>query len=143
VSPLARVEATLHPWTSYVVVPLFALANAGVALGVGALRIPAGGRVAAAIMVARVVGKPLGIAIASAFAIRVGLARLPGGTTRAQLLGVAVAAGIPFTVSIYVAELSLPPELVDAAKLGILAAAALAGGVGLVILRRWGARDDW
>lgn len=140
VSPLARVEAALHPWTSFVVVPLFALANAGVSLSVHALSQAATSSVAAGIVAGRVVGKPLGIALACALAVRFGLARLPTGASWRHLVGVAAVAGVPFTVSIFIAELALPPELLDAAKVAIVAAGVLAAGVGFAVLRwRWGA----
>jgi NhaA family Na+:H+ antiporter len=135
VSPLARVEATLLPWTSYVVVPIFALANAGVALSASALEVPGGGRLTVAIVVARVIGKPLGIVLGCLLAVRAGLAIRPAGTTWLQLVGVGACAGIPFTVAIFVAELALPPGLLPAATLGIFAAALVAGVTGFLLLR--------
>ncbi|MGH2634880.1 MAG: Na+/H+ antiporter NhaA [Actinomycetota bacterium] len=135
VSPLARVEATLHPWTSLVVVPLFALANAGVALGADALDGGVERRLALAIVLARVIGKPVGIALATAAAVRSGLARRPSGSTWRQVVGVAVAAGAPFTVALFVADLALPPRLLAAAKLGVLVAAVVSGVAGFVLLR--------
>jgi NhaA family Na+:H+ antiporter len=136
VSPLARMESLLHPWASYVVVPLFALSNAGVPLIGHALAAGATSRVAVAIVAARVLGKTLGIWIASGLAVRIGLARLPRGVSWRHVVGVAAAAGIPFTVSLFVAELSIRPGTVlDSAKLGILAAALIAGLVGFLLLR--------
>jgi NhaA family Na+:H+ antiporter len=135
VSPLARVEAALHPWTSYVVVPLFALANAGVALGVDVLGGRSGQRLALAVVVARVVGKPLGIVLACAAAVRAGVARRPAGATWRQLAGVGAAAGVPFTVSLFIADLALPPGLLAPARVGVLLAAALAGVLAFAILR--------
>jgi NhaA family Na+:H+ antiporter len=140
VSPLARAEAALHPWTSYAVVPLFALANAGLTFGGGALDGRPGQRVAIAIVLARVVGKPLGIALACAAAIGLGLARRPEGTSPRQLVGVGFAAGVPFTVSLFVAELALPPELHDAARVGIFVSALLAAALGVAVLR--GSRES-
>ncbi len=142
VSPLARVEAALHPWTSYVVVPLFALANAGVVLSAAALDGAVERRVALGILVGRLVGKPLGIALACTLAIRIGAARHPPGG-RLPLFGLGMAAAVPFTVSLFIAELALPGRLLDAAKLGIFSAAVVAGIAGFVVLRaqrRSGAR---
>jgi Na+:H+ antiporter, NhaA family len=135
VSPLARVEAALHPWTSFVVAPLFALANAGVPLSTDALAAPGGRRVALAMVLARVIGKPLGISLFVAIAIRAGIARRPPGGSWLHLVGVAAAAGIPFTVSLFVADLALPSHLLDAAKLGIFASWLLAGALAFGMLR--------
>jgi NhaA family Na+:H+ antiporter len=137
VSPLARVEGALHPWTSYVVVPLFVLANAGIRIGGGSLAGPASRRVVLAIVLARVLGKPLGIAAACLIAVRMRLARLPEGVSWGRLLAVGAVAGVPFTVSMFIAELSLAgPDLVDAAKVGIALSALAAGALGFVLLRR-------
>ena len=135
VSPLARMESLLHPWASYVVVPLFALSNAGVPLTGHAIAAGATSRVAVAIVAARVLGKTLGISIASGLAVRIGLARLPRGVSWRHVVGVA-AAGIGFTVSLFVADLSISPGTVlDSAKLGILTAALIAGLFGFLLLR--------
>lgn len=139
VSPLTRLERTLHPWTSFVVLPLFALANAGVALsgtGVGdLLRDP----VALGVATGLVLGKPIGIVGAALLAVRVGRLRLPGGVGWLELVGVALLAGIGFTVSIFVAGLAFGEEsaATDTAKVGILAASAVAGvvGAGFLALR--------
>ena len=137
ISPVTRVEALLHPWTSYLVVPLFALANAGVSFTIGAFDPPGAGWVVTGIVLARTVGKVLGIVIACWIAVRVGAARLPGGVGWPHIVGVAAAAGVPFTVSLFIAEISLGEgALLPAAKLGILAGAAIAGIAGLVLLRR-------
>ncbi len=141
VSPLARVEAGLHPWTSFLVVPLFALANAGVSLSAQALSEAVRSPVGAGIVAGRVAGKTLGITIACALATRFGLSRLPPGVSWRHVLGVAAAAGIPFTVSIFIAELALPPGLLDVAKVAIVVAGAIAGVLGFAILRSARRRD--
>jgi Na+:H+ antiporter, NhaA family len=139
-SPLARLETVLHPWTGYVVVPLFALANAGIALGGGVIRAALTGPVGLGVILGRVVGKPLGITLASLLVVRLGAARLPKGVGWIQLAGVAALAGIGFTVAFLIAELTLPgPGLQDAAKLGVLAAGVLSGVIGASILA-WRAR---
>lgn len=135
VSPLARVEDALHPWTSFVVVPLFALANAGVSLADVDLGASGARRLVLAILIARVVGKPLGIALATALAARAGVVRRPAEATWLQVVGIGAAAGVPFTVSLFVADLSLGQGLIDAARVGVLGAAILAGSLGFVILR--------
>jgi NhaA family Na+:H+ antiporter len=137
ISPLTRVEELLHPWTSYLVAPLFALANAGVSFTIGAFDPPDAGWVVTGIVLARTVGKVLGIVIACWIAVRAGAARLPGGVGWPHIVGVAAAAGVPFTVSLFIAEISLGEgALLPAAKLGILLGAAFAGVAGLVLLRR-------
>jgi len=135
VSPLARVERLLLPWTSFVIVPLFALANAGVRLGGGKA-----GALTLGLLVARVVGKPLGITIAAFLAVRIGLARLPEGVGWGQVVGVGAVAGIPFTVSLFVAELAFTGAELAPAKVAILVAAAAAGLTGALILRLVGPR---
>ena len=136
VSPLARTEALLLPWTSYLVVPLFALANAGIALSGPALAEAATSHVAIGMVVARVVGKTVGISLACLLAVRLRIARLPVGTTWRHIVGVGMAAGVPFTVALLVAELGLPGgALLHEAKVGILVAALIAGALGLVMLR--------
>lgn len=135
VSPLARVEAALHPWTVFMIAPLFALANAGVRLTADALSTSGSGRVALAMVLARVVGKPLGISLAVAFAVKAGLVSRPPGGSWIYVIGAGAAAGIPFTVSLFIADLAMPAPLLQAAKLGVLAAWLLAGVVGYAILR--------
>jgi NhaA family Na+:H+ antiporter len=142
VSPLARAEALLLPWSSYVVVPIFALANAGVRLSGHAIAEAATGRLGLGILASRIVGKPLGITIAVLLALRWGLGRLPIGVDRGDVVVVGVVAGIPFTVSLFVAELALPPRLVEPATVAIMLAALATGLLGFVLLRRIGGRAE-
>ena len=136
VSPLARAEAALHPWTSYVVIPVFALANAGVALSADALRGSATSRVTLGVVLGLVVGKILGISLASALAVRTGLGRLPAGCGWREVIGVSAMAGIGFTVSLFITDLAFDaPATADLARIGIFAASVLAGAVGWAILR--------
>ncbi|MGH9155372.1 MAG: Na+/H+ antiporter NhaA [Acidimicrobiales bacterium] len=132
-----RLEQQLHPWTSFLVVPLFALANAGVAISVDSLDAPGTFDVAAGVMLGLVVGKIVGITGASWLAVRSGLGRLPEGSTWLMLGGVAAIAGIGFTVSLFVAELAYDSgPLRDAAKIGVLGASLVAAILGALILRR-------
>jgi NhaA family Na+:H+ antiporter len=136
VSPLARVEAALHPWTSYLIVPVFALANAGVELSANGLRDAATSRITLGIVVGLVVGKVLGITLASFLAVRTGLGRLPAGCTWRHMTGLSVVAGIGFTVSLFIADLAFGgTPLQDQAKVGILGASLLAGGLGFLVFR--------
>lgn len=140
VSPLARAEALLLPWSSYVVVPLFVLANAGVELSRGAVAEVATSRLGLGILTARVIGKPLGIMLACLLALRFGLATLPPGAGRRAFVALGAVAGIPFTVSLFVARIALPAPLIDPATVAIMLAALVAGLIGFLLLRRVGGR---
>jgi len=136
VSPLARVEHLLHPWTSNLIVPLFALANAGVALSAEALDDAVGSPVVWGIVLGLVVGKLVGISLASAAAVRLRVARLPEGAGWSHLVGASAVAGIGFTVSLFIADLAFGDTRLDElSKVGILAASILAGVLGWVLLR--------
>jgi NhaA family Na+:H+ antiporter len=134
-SPAESLIEMLHPWVAFGIMPLFALANAGVALSSGvvaAITDP----VAVGIMLGLVLGKPIGISLASAIAVRAGVAELPTGVTWAHVTGVSVLAGIGFTMSLFIAGLAYrSPALLDTAKLGVLGASICAGVAGYAILR--------
>ena len=135
-----HLENLLHPWTSYLIVPLFALANAGVEVSAESLRDAATAPVTLGVVVGLVVGKLVGVAGAIALVVRFGGGRLPEGITPRHVLGMAGIAGIGFTVSLFVAGLAFErPELADQAKIGVLVASVIAAGVGALILGRGGA----
>ena len=137
VSPLARMQQTLHPWTSFVIVPLFALANAGVYLRGDALDNAGSIRIAVGVAIGLVVGKIAGITLGALTATRLGLGRLPAGANWSQMIGVAAVGGVGFTVSLFIAGLAFPEgALLDAAKLGILVGSLVAGVVGSAVLVR-------
>jgi NhaA family Na+:H+ antiporter len=136
VSPLARAERRVHPWSSVVVLPLFALANAGVSLSPSLVASALSSRLAVGILVARVVGKPLGITLASAAALRTGIARVPSGLGLRHVAAVGAVAGVPFAVSLFVAGLALPASLVYEATVAVLFAAVVAGILGGLAVRR-------
>ncbi|WP_206056487.1 Na+/H+ antiporter NhaA [Nocardioides sp. GY 10113] len=131
-----RQQSRLHPVSSYVVLPIFALANAGVVLTGGALGDAVTSTAALAIGAGLVIGKPLGILAAAFLAIRFGLGRMPQGSNWGQLAGIGMVAGIGFTVSLFIAGLSFPdsPAITDEAKVGILIASLVAAVVGVVLL---------
>lgn len=134
VSVVERLQSTLHPVSAYVVLPVFALANAGVELGaIGKVFTEP---VGLGIILGLVVGKPLGIFVASVVAVRLGLGRLPEGTTWPMVLGLGAVGGIGFTVSIFIAGLSFPGSelLTEEAKIAILLASLFAAIVGVVLL---------
>ena len=130
VSPLAYLESALHPWSAFAIMPLFALANAGVPLSVEAFGEP----VALAAAAGLVLGKPAGILAFSWLAVRLGLADLPEGVGWGALAGGGALAGIGFTMSIFIAGLALDGATLDAAKAGVLAGSALSAALGVGLL---------
>jgi NhaA family Na+:H+ antiporter len=137
VSPLARVEHALLPWSSWVIVPIFALANAGIEVGgravVDAMRSP----VALGILLGLVLGKPIGVLLGSWSVVRSGAAGLPRGVGWGDLAGTGATAGIGFTVALFIAELAFSGDhqLLAEAKVGILVASGIAGVIGYSLLR--------
>jgi NhaA family Na+:H+ antiporter len=136
VAPVVRLEAALHPWVAFVIMPLFALANAGVNLGGVSLGDPAAKGILVGVVLGLVVGKPIGIIVACTLAVWVGLAARPRGVTFRGLVVVGVVAGIGFTMAIFVAGLAFPdPGMLGAAKLAVLVASAAAGVLALLVGR--------
>jgi NhaA family Na+:H+ antiporter len=132
-----RLQEFLHPYTSYLIVPVFALANAGVEVSGESLGDAASSPVTIGVIVGLVVGKLVGVAGAIALATRLGIGRLPVGVSSRHILGMAGIAGIGFTVSIFVAGLAFDaPGVTDEAKIGVLVASVIAAGVGSLILLR-------
>jgi NhaA family Na+:H+ antiporter len=132
---LVDLEDRLHPWSSFLVVPVFALANAGVVLDHASLEAAVTGTVAWGVVLGLVVGKPLGIMTASALAVRLQVGVLPAGVALRHLIGLSLIAGIGFTVSLFVADLAFAGELLGEAKVAILAASVLAAAGGSVLVR--------
>ncbi|HWO93992.1 MAG TPA: Na+/H+ antiporter NhaA [Dehalococcoidia bacterium] len=134
-SPLERLEHFLHPWSSFGIVPIFALANAGIELNADTISDALESEVMYGIVLGLVVGKTVGIFAASWLAVRSGMAELPAGVRWPQMLGVAMLAGVGFTVSLFITELAFTDaELVGDAKIGILGASAIAGAAGFAYL---------
>jgi len=136
VSPLSRMEHALAAWSSFVIIPIFALANAGIDFRgvnlVDALTSP----VSLGVGTGLVLGKMTGISAASFAAVRFGLAKLPLETTWRHVIGLAAVAGVGFTVSLFVTGLAFTdPSFADLAKVGILAGSLTAGVVGTMVLR--------
>jgi NhaA family Na+:H+ antiporter len=132
---LGLLEHRLHPLSAFLIVPLFALANAGVALDPDALAAPGAGRLAAAVAIGLLVGKILGVAGVTLVARRLHLGVLPAGVTTRYVWGLAALAGIGFTVSLFIADLAYDQAaLTDTAKIGILAGSVTAALLGAAIL---------
>ncbi len=134
VSPLQRLEDGLHPWVAFVVMPLFALANAGVSLSLSSLGEP----VAVAVAVALAAGKPLGILALCGLAIRLRVTTLPAGVTWGMLVGGACLAGIGFTMALFLNTLAFPPAVFAASeaagKIGTLAGSVVSAVLGAAVL---------
>jgi NhaA family Na+:H+ antiporter len=130
VSPLERLEHGLHPWMGFAIMPLFALANAGVAVSLSGVAHP----IAAAVAVGLVIGKPVGIVLVSWLVVRLGLAKLPHATSWPALLGAGCLGGIGFTMALFIASLSLAGSGLEAAKSGILVGSAMSLCIGLGLL---------
>ncbi|UCC73703.1 MAG: Na+/H+ antiporter NhaA [Gemmatimonadota bacterium] len=130
IPPVEFLETLLHPWVGFFVMPLFALANAGVPFQLSDLADP----VAQAVAAGLVIGKPVGIVGLSFIAIRTGLARLPEGVSWGVLTGGGFLAAIGFTMALFIAGLALQGEMLDAAKVGVLGASLVAAVIGMSVL---------
>jgi Na+/H+ antiporter NhaA len=135
ITPNERFLALYHPWTSYVIVPLFAFANAGIAIDGGLLERAAGSPVTLGILLGYVVGKPLGIVGVSLLVTRLSRRRLRPPVGWAALLGAGTIAGVGFTVSLLVATLAFDGARLEEAKVGILGAAAGASALTWLVFR--------
>ncbi len=138
ISPLDRLETLLHPWVAFGIMPLFALANAGVKVELSAVADP----VALAVAAGLVIGKPLGIVAFSWAAVTLGLAKLPDGVNWKVLFGAGCLAGIGFTMSLFIAGLALEGDLLAAGKIGTLLGSALSAVLGLGLLLYFLRRND-
>jgi NhaA family Na+:H+ antiporter len=135
-SPLQRLEHQLHYFVAFAVMPIFALANAGVALG-GEGGLNWTSRVIWGVALGLLVGKPLGITLFSWAAVKLGLAQLPQGINFVHITGVGFLAGIGFTMALFIGGLAFRGDELNYAKLGILSGSALAGVIGFTMLRMW------
>lgn len=134
-TPLQRLEHSLHPWVAFVIMPVFALANAGVAVHTG-LATALSHTVTFGVIAGLVIGKQLGIFLAAWLVIRSGLTTLPSEVTWRHIYGAGWLGGIGFTMSLFIAGLAFAgTELHPEAKVGIMAASILAGGGGWLILQ--------
>jgi Na+:H+ antiporter, NhaA family len=134
-SPAQRLERTLAPWSTYLILPIFALANAGVQINVEAasqLLSPVG----VGVILGLVIGKPVGISLFSWIALRTGLAEMPGDLHFRQVMSASILAGIGFTLSLFIANAAFGDSaLLASVKLSILVASILAGVIGILAFR--------
>ena len=136
VSVVEWLQHVLHPWTSFLIVPIFALANSGIHISLNGLRDAAGSAVTWGVFFGLLVGKPLGVVIATRAAVRSGISDSPEGSTTRQIVGVGMAAGIGFTVAIFITKLALTdPIQQENAKLAILLASVVAAGLAMLLLK--------
>lgn len=129
-SPVERLELALHPWVGFAIMPLFALANAGMPISGREFASP----VALAIFAGFVAGKPLGVLAFSWIAVRSGIAKRPPDLAWTLVAGGGLLAGIGFTMALFIANLAFSPELIGHAKLGIFAASLVSAAAGLLLL---------
>ncbi len=129
-SPVERIEMALHPWVGFVVMPLFAFANAGVVISMKDFSHP----VALAVAVSLFCGKPIGVFLVSWISVRLRIATLFPGLTWSLLAAGAILTGIGFTMSLFIAELAFAPLVLTSAKLGVFIASLLSGLFGIIAL---------
>jgi len=142
VSPAEHLEERLHPLTSFVILPVFALANAGVELRANMFDAPGATAVATGILLGLVLGKIAGILLGGWLAVRLGIASLPNGVRWAHISGMAALGGIGFTVSIFITDLAFDEgTIIDAGKAAVLAASILAAIIGAGVLSYVGPRS--
>ncbi len=135
ISPLQQYEYSLHPWVMYIIMPLFALVNAGVKIDAEAIS-GLSGSISIGVFLGLFIGKPIGIALFSWLSVKCKIAHLPRGAKWNQLIGVGFMAGIGFTMSIFIANLAFTDEsMISTAKLAILITSLIAGITGVLILR--------
>lgn len=136
-SPVERLEMLLHPWVGFVVMPLFALANAGISLSGTSFT----SSLTVAVFLGFVLGKPIGIFLFSWGAVKLRIAKLPEDLRWSMILGGGILAGIGFTMALFIANLAYSPEQLNAAKLGILLASVFSALVGFTLLRYFSTAD--
>ncbi|WP_332670744.1 Na+/H+ antiporter NhaA [Aromatoleum sp.] len=134
-SPVERLERALHPWVGFVIMPLFAISNAGLPLAFGDLN----ASVVVAVFVGFALGKPIGVFTFSWLAVRSGLAVRPLDLGWRLIAGGALLAGIGFTMALFIGNLAFGSELIDSAKLGIFLGSIFSAGAGLALLM-WSTR---
>ena len=141
--PTKRLIEILHPWTAFLIIPLFALTNIGVEINWSSLAQTLSGPVAAGIIFGRVVGKIVGITLFAWIAVKIGFARKPDSLSFAEIAGAGALAGMGLTVSLFLAELAISDQAVIAEiKLGLVAAALISAILGILLLRRFSKAQD-
>ena len=138
VSPVERLEHALHPWVAFAIMPIFALANAGIPLTLDEVVHP----VSIAVATGLVVGKPVGICLFVLLAVKSGWAKLPPGLTPGVVFGGAALCGVGFTMALFLASLGLQPPELEFAKMGVMVGSAISAILGMVMLAKFLPRAD-
>ncbi len=141
--PTKRLIEILHPWTAFLIIPLFALTNIGVEINWSSLAQTLSGPVAGGIIFGRVVGKIVGITLFAWLAVKIGFARKPDSVSFSEIAGAGALAGMGLTVSLFLAELAINDEAVIAEiKLGLVMAALISAILGILLLSRFSKAQD-
>ena len=141
--PMERLESMVHPWVSFVVLPVFALANAGIVFSSETLSAAGASTITLGVAIALLIGNPLGILGMTWLAVRLRIGQLPSAVTWRHVLGTGFLAGIGFTVAIFISGIAFDdPALVDQAKMGIFGASVIAGAIGYLFLRLAGTKSS-
>lgn len=136
-TPLQKLESQMHPWVSFLIMPLFALANAGVVLEADTLGNMFSSPITMGVLFGLTAGKFLGVVLFCWLMIKSGMSSLPEGTSWGQLMGIGCLAGVGFTMSLFVTTLAFePPEFRADAKVGIFAASLISGVAGYIVLKK-------
>jgi NhaA family Na+:H+ antiporter len=141
--PTSRLIAILHPWTAFLIIPIFALTNIGVSVEWSSLGQILSNPVAGGIVVGRVIGKIVGITFFAWLAVKIGFARKPVSLTFAEIAGAGALAGMGLTVSLFLAELAITDQAVIAEiKIGLVVAALVSATFGILLLRKFSTAED-
>ena len=141
--PTKRLIEILHPWTAFLIIPLFALTNIGVAINWSSLAETLSSPIAGGIVLGRVIGKIVGITLFAWIAVKIGFARKPDSLSFAEIAGAGALAGMGLTVSLFLAELAITDQAVIAdIKLGLVVAALVSAILGILLLRRFSKAQD-
>lgn len=136
--PLDRLIDWIHPWSSYLVIPVFALANIGVTVDLSSLQTLITSPISLGIIIGRVAGKFIGITFFVWLAVRIGIAKMPGAVSMKEIAGVAALGGMGLTVSLFIADLALTnPAQLSQVKTGLIISAIISALLGLGILRKF------
>lgn len=133
----------IHPWTTYLIIPLFALANIGITLDFGSLSSLLSSPITYGIIIGRVIGKFIGITLFAWLAVKLGIAKLPESLSFKEIAGAGALAGMGLTVSLFIADLAFPQgAALDEVKLGLILAAIISAVFGLILLRKFSKKQD-
>jgi NhaA family Na+:H+ antiporter len=141
--PTSRLITILHPWTAFLIIPIFALTNIGVAIEWSSLTQTLSSPVAGGIIIGRVIGKIVGITLFAWIAVKIGFARKPDSLSFAEIAGAGALAGMGLTVSLFLAELAITDQAIIAdIKIGLVVAALVSAILGLLLLRKFSTAQD-